>query len=200
MAMTFSNQALYRSRLRQCVFMLNTSYPVVVLDQPPPDPLQARRVIRRRVQLGVPGDALGAPGEGCLREPLHHVRDLVDDRAFDLVLEQPFVVGVGPAGVRALHALQDFLFGLDPVVVGAVHHLHDVLREAAEAVGEGAVESRLTERAFDGDHDRGVAARRVVRAIVLGTNADSFFPDFLDRSLVREGNGLADDAQDGDVP
>jgi 5-methyltetrahydrofolate--homocysteine methyltransferase len=41
---------------------------VLILDQPPPDPLKARGVVGGRVELGVPGDGLGAPGTGP-REP-----------------------------------------------------------------------------------------------------------------------------------
>jgi hypothetical protein len=162
---------------------------LVVREHAEPEPLQAGRIVRLSVELGIPGDGLGPAGVAGPGQAVDDGGDLVDRLALDVVREQALVVGVGPLA----------LFWADPVVVNPLDDFLAVDLEVLEAAGEGPVDARLGEGVLDRPEHRAIAARRIARLVVFRLDGDALAPAGEDGLLPGLREGPPGDGQGRDI-
>ncbi len=137
--------------------------PPLPFRDPAPEALQAGGVEAVVVGADLPGDGLGPPRVGNLRQGAAHRLDLVERLARGGgVGEQALVVGVVPARVFGVGRVAD------QVVLDPLAHLHHVFLQFDRPAGEIPVDHRLGERFPDGEDHRAVTARGVPLPVVLG--------------------------------
>ena len=168
--------------------------------QPAPYPLQARRVVRRRVGGRHPGDALGAPGMGRGGQLVDYVLYLVDHLEWALDVRRG-QVGHGGIGAEPLVicVCPLALLGPDPAVVDAEKDLLAVLLEVLYPARKCKMDPGLRQRLIDDDDHRGIPAGLVAIAVVFCPDADALLPETKDALLPCLGDGPATHRNNGYV-
>ena len=170
-----------------------------ILAESAPNSLKTGGIIRGRIEFGIPGYSLGPPAVSGGGKLIDQVSNLIHNLTLDSVLEEPFMVGIGPPSVLALLSFHDLFHRFDPIIVSAMNHFHHILGQSPQTIGKGTVKPGLTEGMTDNYDYRGIPAGWVFRTVVFCPYTHSFLPDCLDGLLVGPGNCILLDVQNGDI-